>query len=204
MRPLNRSSPKATLDNFLNLGATYHSDVCIFPDDYETEDEYTEALEEAKHAWRDTCEDVSDFGVDPEVYETEEEYSEALDEARSSWRDTCEDGADAGADPDDYDTEEEYEQALEEAKDAGGGITLSLSVECPALDKPEEIKESDFPNKRRYNAAYTLANEFICYGSDEYEQREKDCCKFIITVSGYLMGFSRKMQRLSAAFFTFS
>lgn len=180
MRPLNPSSPKATLDNFLNLGVTYHSDVCIFPDDYETEDEYTEALEEAKHAWRDTCEDVSDFGVDPEVYETEEEYSEALDEARSSWRDTCEDGADAGADPDDYDTEEEYEQALEEAKDAGGGITLSLSVECPALDKPEEIKESDFPNKRRYNAAYTLANEFICYGSDEYEQREKDCCKFIL------------------------
>lgn len=115
MRPLNRSSPKATLDNFLNLGATYHSDVCIFPDDYETEDEYTEALEEAK-----------------------------------------------------------------DAKDAGGGIPLSLSVECPALDKPEEIKESDFPNKRRYNAAYTLANEFICYGSDEYEQREKDCCKFIL------------------------
>ena len=145
MRPLNRNSPKATLDNFLNLGATYHSDVCIFPDDYETEDEYTEALEEAKHAWRDTCEDVSDFGVDPEVYETEEEYSEALDEARSSWRDTCEDGADAGVDPDDYDTEEEYEQALEEAKDAGGGITLSLSVECPALDKPEEIKDPIFP-----------------------------------------------------------
>ena len=77
MRPLNRSSPKATLDNFLNLGATYHSDVCIFPDDYETEDEYTEALEEAK--------------------------------------------------------------------DAGGGITLSLSVECPALDKPEEIKDPIFP-----------------------------------------------------------
>jgi hypothetical protein len=38
VRPLNRSSPKATLDNFLNLGATYHSDVCIFPDDYETEE----------------------------------------------------------------------------------------------------------------------------------------------------------------------
>ena len=134
------------------------SDVGIFPDDYETEDEYTEALEEAKHAWRDTCEDGSDFGVDPEDYETEEEYSEALDEARSRWRDTCEDGADAGVDPDDYDTEEEYEQALEEAKAAGGGITLSLSVECPALDKLEAIKESDFPNKRRYNAAYYDGN----------------------------------------------
>ena len=107
---------------------------------------------------RDACEDGSDFGVDPEDYETEEEYSDALDEARSSWRDTCEDGADAGVDPDDYDTEEEYEQALEAAKDAGGGITLSLSVECPALDKLEAIKESDFPNKRRYNAAYYDGN----------------------------------------------
>ena len=156
------------------------SDAGIFPDDYETEDEYTEALDEAKHAWRDTCEDGSDLGIDPEDYETEEEYSEALDEAKNRWRDTCDDGADSGVDPDDYETEEEYEQALEEAKAAGGGITLSLSVECPALDKLEAIKESDFPNKRRYNAAYTLANEFICYSSDEYEQREKDCCKFIV------------------------
>ena len=97
-----------------------------------------------------------------------------------SWRSYCEDGSEFCIFPEDYETEEEYEQALEEAKDAGGGITLSLSVECPALDKPEEIKESDFPNKRRYNAAYTLENEFICYSSDEHEQREKDCCKFIL------------------------
>lgn len=156
------------------------TEFCIFPEDYETEEEYEEALNEAKYAWRDTCEDGSDYGLIPEDYETEEEYSVALDEARNEWRDTCEDGADVGIDPDDYDTEEEYEEALEEAKAADNGITLSLSVECPALDKLEAIKETDFPNKRRYNAAYTLANEFICYSSDEYEQKEKDCCKFIV------------------------
>lgn len=131
------------------------------------------------YAWRSYCEDGSEFCIFPEDYETEAEYEEALTEAKYAWRNTCEDGSDAGIFPDDYDTEEEYEQALEEAKDAGGGITLSLSVECPALDKLEAIKESDFPNKRRYNAAYTLANEFICYSSDEYKQKEKDCCKFI-------------------------
>lgn len=156
------------------------TEFCIFPEDYETEEEYEEALNKAKYAWRDTCEDGSDYGLIPEDYETEEEYSEALDEARNEWRDTCENGADVGIDPDDYDTEEEYEEALEEAKAADNGITLSLSVECPALDKLEAIKETDFPNKRRYNAAYTLANEFICYSSDEYEQKEKDCCKFIV------------------------
>lgn len=32
--------------------------------------EYNEALEEAKYAWRDTCEDGSEFGLDPEDYET--------------------------------------------------------------------------------------------------------------------------------------
>ena len=156
------------------------SEFCIFPDDYETEEEYEEALKEAKYAWRDTCEDGSDAGIFPDDYETEEEYTEALEEARHAWRDTCEDGVDVGVDPDDYNTEEEYEQALEEAKAADTGITLSLSVECPALDRLEAIKESDFPNKRRFNAAYTLANEFICYSSDEYEQREKDCCRFIV------------------------
>lgn len=156
------------------------TEFCIFPEDYETEEEYEEALNEAKYAWRDTCEDGSDYGLIPEDYETEEEYSEALDEAKNEWRDTCENRADVGIDPYDYDTEEEYEEALEEAKAADNGITLSLSVECPALDKLEAIKETDFPNKRRYNAAYTLANEFICYSSDEYEQKEKDCCKFIV------------------------
>lgn len=156
------------------------TEFCIFPEDYETEEEYEEALNEAKYAWRDTCENGSDYGLVPEDYETEEEYSEALDEARNEWRDTCENGTDVGINPDDFNTEEEYEEALEEAKAADNGITLSLSVECPALDKLEAIKETNFPNKRRYNAAYTLANEFICYSSNEYEQKEKDCCRFIV------------------------
>ena len=131
-------------------------------------------------SWRFYCEDGVEFGIDPEDYETEEEYEETLNKAKYAWRNTCEDGSDAGIFPDDYETEDEYTEALEEAKAASGGITLSLAVECPKLDELEAIKESDFPNKRRYNAAYTLANEFICYSSDEYKQKEKDCCRFIV------------------------
>lgn len=53
-------------------------------------------------------------------------------------------------------------------------------MECPALDRLEAIKESDYPNKRRYQAAYTFANEFIGYSSEELKNREKGRCKFIV------------------------
>lgn len=123
-------------------------------------------------SWREFCEDGSDFDLDPEDYETEEEYEEALREAQTAWRDTCEDGSEYGLDPEDYETEEEYEEALEEAQEneyAGvtiPQISLQFSVECPDLDKLEEIREENYPNKRRFNAAYTLANEFLCYSNN--------------------------------------
>lgn len=61
------------------------TEYCIFPEDYETEDEYNDALEEARHAWRDTCEDRSDFGIDPEDYETEDEYNDAFEDSFGDW-----------------------------------------------------------------------------------------------------------------------
>lgn len=137
-------------------------------------------------SWREFCEDGSDFDLDPEDYETEEEYEEALREAQTAWRDTCEDGSEYGLDPEDYYTEEEYEEALEEAQEneyAGvtiPQISLQFSVECPTLDKLEEIREENYPNKRRFNAAYALANEFLCYSNNDVEQRDKACCQFII------------------------
>lgn len=164
------------------------SEFDLDPEDYETEEEYEEALAEAKEkvAWREFCEDGSDVLIDPEDYETEDEYNEALQEARSAWRDTCEDGSEYGLDPEDYETEDEYNEALEEAQEneyagvTAPSISLQFSVECPALDKLEEIKEENYPNKRRFNAAYTLANEFLCYSDKEVERRDKACCQFII------------------------
>ena len=51
------------------------------PENYDTEDEFEEALNEAKYGWRDLCEDGSDYDLDPEDYETEEEYMDALEDA---------------------------------------------------------------------------------------------------------------------------
>ena len=141
-----------------------------------------------KYEWRDYVEVDYLLGIFPEDYETEEEYLEAVNEAKYAWRDTCEDGSDVCIDPEDYENEDEYNDALEEARDTyesdsnvgQTSIGLSFSVECPALDKLEAIKESDYPNKRRYNAAYTLANEFLIYSNEEYKNQEKACCRFIV------------------------
>lgn len=133
-------------------------------------------------SWREFCEDGSEFNLDPRDYKTEDEYNEALEDARNAWRDTCEDGSEYGLDPYDYDSEEEYVGALEEAQNAALPISLSISVESPALDEDEldGIREKDYPNKRRYNAACTLANEFLCYSDKETERKDKACCQFII------------------------
>lgn len=78
----------------------------VDPEDYDSEEEYEEALTEAKYSWRDECADGSEHGIDPEDYETEEEYEEALLEA--------------------FENNESEENT---------GITLSFSVNCLALDK---------------------------------------------------------------------
>ena len=123
------------------------SEYGLDPEDFETEDEYEEALEEEKYGWRDTCEDGSEFSLDPEDYETEEEYEEALEEEKYGWRLTCEDGSEFGLDPENYETEEEYEEALEEEK-YGWRLTCEDGSEY-GLD-PEDYETEDEYNDALY------------------------------------------------------
>lgn len=58
------------------------SEYGLDPEDFDDEDEYEEALEEAMYGWRDEVEDGDKYGLDPDDYETEEEYLEALAEAK--------------------------------------------------------------------------------------------------------------------------
>lgn len=60
------------------------SDYGISPEDYETRDEYNEALHNKKYDWRDFCEDGSEYDLNPENFETEEEYEVALEQAREA------------------------------------------------------------------------------------------------------------------------
>lgn len=139
----------------------------VDPDDYDSEDEYMEALTEAKYAWRDDCEDGFDHEVDPEDYETAEEYEEALTEAKYGWRDECEDGFEHGIDPEDYETAEEYEEALTEAKhswkeDCGEGFDYDVDPE-------------DYETEEEYNEALELAKN----GSKKIEEEIVDSDEFI-------------------------
>ena len=147
------------------------SDYYIDPQDYETKEDYEEALEKAKYGWRENVEEDYDAGVCPEDYETEDEYNEALEEAKYGWRDYAEDGFDECVFPEDYETEEEYEEALEEARANG------IYADTFETDTADDVKEDDYPNKRRYKAAGILANQYIIFGD---ENQTKNRCRFIL------------------------
>lgn len=106
-----------------------------------------------RYEWRESCEDGTEFGVDPEDYETAKEYWEALS-------DKC------------------FSQCASDELDSEDGF--EVSDECPDYDELDKIKQEDYPNKRRYNAACTLADMYMCYGSEEFERYEKSRCKFIL------------------------
>ncbi len=131
--------------------------------------------------------------------EYDSEFNSALAESddaeNDDWR-LCTDDNEYGIDPDDYETEEEYLEAIEEAEmDESDGneisaegslnipIKLTFSVEFPALDDFDSIKESDFPNKRLYNAAVhklKLQKGFIIGVDKETKENENKRCDFIL------------------------
>lgn len=109
--------------------------------------ENEEGDDDDKYEWRLTCEDGWDYDIDPEDYETEFEYMEALEEAKEN---CCE--------PD-----EEFDEDEDESYTFVG----------------ENVNPDDYPNKRRYIAAFELAN-LPDYINDDYLQRERNFCKFIV------------------------
>ena len=117
-------------------------------DDYDTREDYLEAVREAKYGWRDDVEDGSEYGIDPDDFETLEEYEDELEKAKLSEL------------PDDQDDEEADSDDEISSNDDSVSISIPLSfsieVSYPGKDQLEQIKETDYPNKRTYDAAYAL------------------------------------------------
>ncbi len=156
----------------------------VYPEDYDTEEEYMEALEEEKYAWRDTCEDGSEYGVSSVEYDTEEEYITALEEKKYAWRDTCEDGFEYDISPEDYETEEEYMEALEDAKEGYHEIfesdsTRDIPPSCYETEEDDDTATESFINMRRFKAIQELAIDSYLDMRDEDERKELARCKFI-------------------------
>lgn len=147
-------------------------DYGIDRDDYDTREDYLEAVREAKYGWRDDVEDGFEYGLDPEDYETLEDYEEALEDARmfSSPSDSSDD--------DGFDTEDSLSISIP--------LSFSIEVSYPGKDKLEEIKESDYPNKRTYDAAYALCeiehgDPYIPSGTTKETEAERH--KFVLSQS---------------------
>lgn len=128
-----------------------------------------------------------DYLFDSDFYDDLNLDSDTYD--RNEWRLRCDDGSDCEVDPEDYETEEEYSKALEEARSKSEttvSVPVSIEISFPALNKKEEIKEEDYPNKRQYNAACALARTFI-YCDEECEREKKALCNFILNKSSELI-----------------
>lgn len=152
------------------------SEFGIYPEDYSTEEEYEEALQEAWNECADLYEeDGSEFGIYPGDYSTKAEYEEALQEARDECVDSYEDDGE-------YDPEDEEDGAFAQAHHGSKALPvyIHLSMGDPNQDEREKVKPENYPNKRRYNAARDLVDNYIRNGESEYLKRRRACCQFII------------------------
>lgn len=123
----------------------------IKPEDYETREEYNEALYKEKYSWRNSCEDGADYGITPEEYETEEEYDEALERAKEEEEDSynmvfeAEDKTVAENDDGDYE-EIDYNSAKVESDpfaDDDFHVYVYCLVKLPAVDEPIYYRTED-------------------------------------------------------------
>ena len=92
---------------------------CIYPENYDSVEEFQEAVNEAKYGWRLFVDTDNAVLLDPEDYETEEEYEEALEqvkngEAAETSEDDEDEDDDGAAAPKDYEVVNEYEGLLSE------------------------------------------------------------------------------------------
>ena len=95
------------------------------------------------------------------------------DEYDDSDFDDFSDGDELGLFREDFENDEEYEEAVAEARGAKTVNTvLEISFGNPR-EQWEHIKPEDFPNKRRYEAALTLAKGTWCF--EDFKKR----CIFI-------------------------
>lgn len=137
------------------------SELGVYPEDFDTEEEYEEELESARYLYGNASDDYDSCDYDSCDYDVDccEDFDEDYDEG--------------------YDSSDNYNK---------GSLDQNISVEtCTDIhlseitpDPAADISKSDYPNMRRYNAACALAR-YSTYGSSikDYE-RIAERCKFIL------------------------
>lgn len=116
-----------------------------------------------------------DSDIDPYDFDTEEEYLEAVAEENES-----------AIDFDDYETLDEDEDPDEKYDSVSLPLSFSIEVSYPGKEQLEKIKETNYPNKRTYDAAYALCeieygDPYIPTGSTKEAEAERH--KFVLSQS---------------------
>lgn len=142
-----------------------------------------------KYEWRNnkTIQDIYmiDSTISPYDFENENDYLDAVIEmceaqsrvydSLSSYEDDIE--FQFPELPSDYFEPKQIFDNINSGEDNNeNSLNFSVGYAVPE----NNVNPEDYPNKRRYNAAYTLANETLIYESDNYENKEIACCKFIL------------------------
>lgn len=151
----------------------------IDPGDFDTEEDYLEAVEEEKQEWRVHEIDGLDFGIDFDDYETEEEYEEALENAQLHFSQS----GPLSTDEDDEDTDDKIGD-FDDSVSINIPLSFSIELSYPGKEQLEEIKETDYPNKRIYDAAYALCeiehgNPYIPTGTTKEAEAKRH--KFVLS-----------------------
>lgn len=135
----------------------------VYPEDYETEEEYEEALNEAKYAWCEDCEDMSETGVAPEDFETEDEYREALEDAQLVTTEALEDA------------QSEMPDSILAAKDLSheSGSLYTNAVKDQFRDTAG-VDPADYETRNEFKEAYREEKKEQRESEQEKKQRESE------------------------------
>jgi len=145
-------------------------------DDFDSREEFLEAVREEKYGWRDLVdlEESIELNIDPEDYETEDEYNEAIEEAKESANDetTIEMSVNISFGESD-EVEFDYDKSIAQLD----GITFrhdyadyKLKTADPKYDSREEIERYDFIVKGESVASHYLTVDGVYL----YAQAVKD------------------------------
>lgn len=153
--------------------------------DYYTREDFLEAVQEAKTEQAENYKE----GLKLKDSAPPREYGE---EPEDAWLHTLLPelfSTDEDEDEDEDDDNEDAERrlgALEGTVSVNIPLSLSVEVSYPGRDELDKIKESDYPNVRTYEAAYSLCD--ILYGDpfihpDTTKEAEEARCRFILSQS---------------------
>lgn len=151
-------------------------DYGVDPEDYETEEEYLEVLDEVKNEWRSeySCEN----GIAPEDYEEEEEFLEAVENVKAQQKSTpqkedpmwrtkrMEEAIQYGLSIFGFRSEKEFEDAMAKRKAQNVKVPAVVTITAENQPKPIQHKKPAEKKKEKF-PVQKYANEYYGFSFNQ-------------------------------------